>query len=90
MDPREVCLLTMRRVAAVAGKVLAELWPEGPDGAVRETVDLMYIEVVAERGGVTVRRQAEVRDGWIWDAIETGRSAALRPPPWRQAESPAQ
>ncbi|TFV87181.1 hypothetical protein [Blastococcus sp. CT_GayMR16] len=66
-------LLLVRSSAKVASRVLADLWPDGPDGAVRGTVDAWFFEVEAERDGVRVRRTGDLRrEGVVWDVLDLG------------------
>ena len=68
----------MRRAAAAAARVLADLWPDGRAVAHAEDVSAMHFVVAAEHDGVVVRRTGEVMGSALWDVIDLGESEPFK------------
>jgi hypothetical protein len=71
----------MRRAAAVAARVLTDLWPD--DRAVVSIDDLgpLHFVVAAQHDGVRVRRTGEAGGRALWDVIEMGEAHIFDVPP---------
>lgn len=68
----------MRRAAAAAARVLADLWPDGRAVAHAEDVSAVHFVVAAKHDGVVVRRTGEVMGSALWDVIDLGESEPFK------------
>ena len=77
----------MGRAAAVAARVLAELWPDG-----RAVIDVEShasdFVVSGRHDGVTVVRTGEGRGAALWDVVDLGDTGLTRPLPRGAARTP--
>jgi hypothetical protein len=71
----------MRRAAAVAARVLADLWPDGRAVVSIDDLGPLHFVVSAEHDGVRVKRTGEVMDAYLWDVIHLGQSRPAALPP---------
>lgn len=70
----------MRGAAAVAARVLADLWPDDRAVVGTEDVSSTHFVVCAQHDGVRVRRTGEAGGG-LSDVVDLGRSEPYRVPP---------
>jgi hypothetical protein len=70
----------MRRAAAVAARVLVDLWPDGSAVISIDDLGPLHFVVSAERDGVRVQRTGEAMGRELWDVIEMGEAHIFQLP----------